>query len=367
MWQSVGWRNSLKTAVIGATIPSLETQYRFLRSRCRASDSLAIPQKLKRAFPGLVFPKIVSGSNPGGPGHNWVKKTFIDPAPPEEIWRTPPNEGGKLRQFMPARLADNPSLDYDDYAANLQGLGADWLVQAMLEGNWDIRAGGALDDIWKRDIHTMPKFKIPSTWYVDRTFDWGSSKPYACLWYAESDGSDVVMPDGTVIPTIRGDLFVIDELYGWTGKDDTGTGESPKDVARKIRARDAELGLDVHDGAADSAIFAESEGYGHSIARIFSDEGVYWRRADKSPGSRKAGLVLVREKLNAALHREHDPGLFVFDHCVNFIRTVPTLQLDERDPEDVNSTQEDHIWDCLRYRCGSRIRNSGASVSGSGL
>ncbi len=331
-----------------------DSVYRFLRARCRKPDKLVIPEMMTKMFPGIAFPKIVCGSNPGGQGHNWVKGTFIDPAKPGEIWRTPKEEGGMLRQFIPARLSDNPSLDQEAYAAQLHGLGTEWLVKAMLDGNWNITAGGALDDLWIEDLHCMPKFKVPDTWHVDRTFDWGSAKPWACLWFAESDGSDLILPDGSIIPTITGDLFVIDELYGCAGKPDVGTGETPGEVARKILERDRELGYDVHDGAADSAIFAESEGRGHSVAKSFSKAGVYWRPANKSPGSRVNGLVLVRERLKAALERESDPGLFVFDHCRNFLRTVPTLQRDETNMEDVNTHQEDHIWDCLRYRCGAK-------------
>lgn len=338
-----------------------ETIYRFLRGRCRASNRLVIPQQLLEAYPGIRFPKIVSGTNPTGIGHNWVKSAFIDPQKPFEIWRTPTEEGGFMRQFIPARLQDNPSLNYNEYMAALQGIGPAWLVQAMADGNWNVKAGGALDDIWNEDTHTMPKFKIPPTWYVDRTFDWGTTHPWACLYFAESDGSDVIMPDGTEIPTLPGDLFVIDELYGCTGKADAGTGEIPKEVAAKIKQRDKELELDVHDGAADSAIFGDTYGRGHTIARSFAAEGIYWRHADKSPGSRKNGLVMVRERLKNSLKREKNPGLFVFDHCRNFLRTVPSLQYAQNGDDDVDTAQEDHLWDCLRYRILCRP-NSGISA-----
>ena len=328
--------------------------YRYLRGRCRASDQLIIPKQLLDAYPGIRFPKVICGTNPTGPGHNWVKASFVDPAKPWEIWQTAKEDGGFLRQFIPARLDDNPSLNRDEYMATLQGLGPAWLVKAMADGNWDVKAGGALDDLWNNDTHTMPRFKIPKTWYVDRTFDWGTTHPWACLYFAESDGSDVVLPDGTEIPTIPGDLFVIDELYGCTGKADTGTGEVPKEVAEKIKERDKELELDVHDGAADSAIFGDQWGRGHTIARSFSDNGIYWRHADKSPGSRKNGLVAIRERLKNTLEREHEPGLFVFDHCRNFLRTVPSLQYAQNGDDDVDTTQEDHLYDCLRYRIHSK-------------
>ena len=95
-------------------------------------------------------------------------------------------------------------------------------------------------------------------------------------------------------------------------------------------------------------------GRGNTIARSFANCGIYWRHADKSPGSRKNGLVMVRERLKNALTRDHEPGLFVFDHCRNFLRTVPSLQYAQNGDDDVDTTQEDHLWDCLRYRINVR-------------
>ena len=119
--------------------------------------------------------------------------------------------------------------------------------------------------------------------------------------------------------------------------------------------------LEVHDGAADSAIFGDTYGRGHTIARSFAAEGIYWRHADKSPGSRKNGLVMVRERLKNSLKREKNPGLFVFVHCRNFLRTVPSLQYAQNGDDDVDTSQEDHLWDCLRYRILCRP-NSGISA-----
>src|SRR5690348_17428702 len=74
-----------------------EYQYRFLRSRVRVAG-LKIPEKYKSRLP-----RIEAASNPGSIGHAWVKRSFITPKPPNEIWQTPPEEGGMLRQFIPAK------------------------------------------------------------------------------------------------------------------------------------------------------------------------------------------------------------------------------------------------------------------------
>ena len=169
-----------------------ENIYRFLRGRCRASDRLVIPKQLLDAYPGIRFPKIVCGTNPTGIGHNWVKSNWIDPVKPWEIWKTGKEDGGFMRQFIPARLKDNPSLNYAEYMAALQGLGPAWLVQAMAEGNWNVKAGGALDDIWNNDVHTMPKFKNSINMVCRPPLSTGEQQTMGCIYFAESDGSDVL-------------------------------------------------------------------------------------------------------------------------------------------------------------------------------
>ncbi len=77
--------------------------------------------------------------------------------------------------------------------------------------------------------------------------------------------------------------------------------------------------------------------------------GVTWIRAEKGPGSRKQGWQKLRALLQGAKTREA-PGLFVFDSCLHFIRTLPVLPRSELDPDDADSAAEDHIADETRYR-----------------
>jgi hypothetical protein len=79
--------------------------------------------------------------------------------------------------------------------------------------------------------------------------------------------------------------------------------------------------------------------------------GVSWDRADKSPFSRKTGFEKVRTRLKASLaHPMEEPGLFVFEDCRHFIRTVPTLPRDKREVDDIDSNAEDHVYDETRYK-----------------
>jgi hypothetical protein len=342
-----------------------ETIYRFLRGRCRLGAL-----KLADQFKGL-FPKILCGANPGGVGHNWVKAMFVDNAPYLEVVQMGRAEGGMLRQYIPALLTDNQVLMESDpeYADRLAGLGNPELVRAMLEGDWDIVAGGMVDDLWRRHIHVIKPFPIPPTWRVDRSFDWGSSRPFAVLWFAESDGTRA--PNGVHYP--RGTLFHFHEWYGWNKKPNEGCKLAATEVAKKIKQIEAGLRLAVKAGPADGAIY-NSDDTGRSIADDMKKHGVHWVEADKSPGSRVAGAERIRQYLKACLPVKGDgglelpmesPGLFVFENCTQFIRTVPVLPRDEDNPDDVDTEAEDHCWDALRYRILAKARPGAPSAGGS--
>lgn len=318
-----------------------ETQYRFLRGRVRLGG-LQVPEP----YAGR-FPRVLCGANPGGVGHNWVKLSWIDFAPPMEIRRADRIEGGMLRQYIPAKLEDNPTLlvNDPDYEHRLEGLGNPELVRAMRDGDWDIVAGGMFDDLWMRSNHVIPAFEIPTSWRVDRSFDWGSSKPFSVLWWAQSDGTaskgERAYPPGT--------LFLVNEWYGWNGRPNVGLKMTAREIADGIREREREMPFQVKPGPADSSIFDAENGV--CIADDMRKLGVEWTAADKSPGSRKNGWERMRQYLKASLAFPMEaPGLFVFEHCLQFIRTVPTLPRDEKKPDDVDTDAEDHAGDAARYR-----------------
>lgn len=324
-----------------------EKIYRYLRARCRLGG-----MKLPAKYAGQ-FPRVICGSNPGGIGHNWVKSSFIDGAPPMQIVQMPPSEGGMRRQYIPAKLADNPSMAESDpgYIATLEGLGNPALVRAMRDGDWNIVAGGMFDDVWNESAHVLPRFDIPSSWRIDRSFDWGSSRPFSVGWWAESDGADATLADGTSRSFPRGTLFRIAEWYGWNGRANEGLRMLATEVAAGILKIERQMGIAsrVRTGPADSAIFDTQNGV--CIADDMARIGVRWERADKGPGSRRNGWERVRKMFKAVLsHPMESPGLIVFDTCRQFIRTMPVLPRSERDPEDVDSDSEDHIADEVRYR-----------------
>lgn len=286
-----------------------------------------------------------STCNPWGIGHHWVKARFISPMPRGVVIE---DEEGRERVAIHGEIWENTHLLKNDpeYLKNLKAqTGAK--RQAWFKGDWDIVAGGMFGDVWDHKRHIVQPFDVPRTWRIDRSFDWGSARPYSVGWWAESDGCDIELPDGSTKSTQRGDLYRIAELYGWTGKPNEGTRELAVEVARKIKALEASMGRRVWPGPADSMIFDTENG--KCIADDMANVGVGWKKADKRPGSRINGWEILRERMKNTLSGE-GPGLYVFDTCRQFIRTVPVLPRDESKPDDVDTEAEDHVADEVRYR-----------------
>jgi len=321
--------------------------------------------------------RIRSTTNPYGPGHNWVKHRFRLPGSRYQVITDSYDDDGKLepaRVAIHGYLAENLILlDADpDYITNIRAsASSDAELKAWLHGSWDIVAGGMFDDVWSPTHNLCAPFDIPPTWRIDRSFDWGSSAPFSVGWWAASDGSDVRLRDGTIRSTVRGDLFRIAEWYGWNGKPNKGLKLGADMITKGIIEREILWGFRngnisrVKAGVADSAIFAVEDN--HSIAasmykmvRIKGQKfkGLQWMRADKSPGSRKTGWQVMREWFSNAhpnddgTPREH-AGLFVFDTCTQFMRTIPVLPRDDKDMDDVDTDAEDHIADEVRYKVRS--------------
>lgn len=310
-----------------------EVIYRYLRGRVRMAG-IDLPERFK----GL-FPRILCGSNPGNVGHQWVKATFIDMLAPLQKLRTAKSEGGMLRQYIPARLGDNPSMEEDDpgYGDRLEGLGSPELVKAMKEGDWNVIAGAYFPE-FSTARHVIRPVVLPKRWIRFRSFDWGSARPFSCGWWAVSDGELPMFPRGAIIR--------YRELYGSApGQTNVGLKLTAEEVARRISA--LEKGEDIAYGVADPACFAEDGG--PSIAERMLKAGCgKWRPADNR---RIPGWDQVRARLKGDGAR---PMMFVFDTCRDLVRTLPALQNDEDRIEDVDTEAEDHAPDEARYACMSR-------------
>jgi hypothetical protein len=313
-----------------------EVVYRFLRGRVRM-----VGVNLPEQFADM-FPRILCGSNPGNLGHHWVKAAFIDSHPPLEAYRTGKDEGGMLRQYIPARLDDNPSMTDDDptYEDRLSGLGSKALVAALRDGDWDV-VDGAYFDCWDTKRHVVEPFAVPHHWIRFRSFDWGSAKPFSVGWWAVADET-YRAPDGKVIP--RDALVRYREWYGCR-EPNVGLKLTSVAVAKGIKDRTPK-GEDIAYSVGDPAIWIEDGG--PSIGEDMSLEGVHFRKADNK---RIAGWAQMRNRM---IGEDGKPMIFVFSTCTNSIRTVPALQHDEVKAEDVDTDGEDHAADDWRYMCMSR-------------
>lgn len=322
-----------------------EVIYRFLRSRVRMAG-ITVPAQ----YAGM-FPRILCGSNPGQIGHAWVKSGFIDARPANDIERMPLSEGGMLRQYIPARLSDNPSVDPAEYAAKVQGLGNTALVKAMLEGDWNVVAGAFFPE-FETDRHVVVPRSLPAYWKRFRSFDWGSARPFAVNWWAVSDGELSDFP--------RNALINYREWYG-APRDangatiaNQGLRLTVEEVADGIVAREKEdvYGKRVMSGVADPSIFAQNGG--PSMAHRMSARRCFFLPADNTRVG-KAGAAGGWDQVRARLKGEDGvPMIYFFNTCRDIIRTLPAMQHDESRPEDLDSDMEDHGVDSVRYACLSR-------------
>ena len=314
----------------------------YMRSRLRSTDP-SMPTYMRAT------------SNPGGVGHNWVKKMFIDPSPwgvpfeatdieTGEVLRYPPlhrNKQGILephplagqalfkRRFIPARLSDNPYLyDTGEYEAMLLSL-PEAERKRLLEGDWDVVAGAAFPE-WNRSMHVIEPFEIPKGWRRFRACDYGYNSWSAVLWF-------VVAPDDQ--------LIVYDKMYV--------SKVLAKDLADMILDREWEH--KVAYGVLDSSCWAQRGDTGPSIAEQMISRGCRWRPADRSKGSRIAGKNEIHRRLQVDEITE-EPRLVIFNTCTNLIAQLPILPLDKDNIEDVDTDAEDHLYDALRYGVMTRPR-----------
>ena len=284
----------------------------------------------------------LSTGNPYGPGHGWVKKYFIDPAPPCTIIES---EEGK-RVYIPGRVEENTALLKADpaYIKKLDGIKDPNLKKAWRFNNWDIAVGGFFSDVWdvnKHVINISKRFIPPiNKGFCFRSFDWGSAKPFHVGWWWESDGTEA--PNGIIYP--RGALILFHEWYG-NIKDSDNPNIGIRLANNKIGAGILEIeskwqGLKIIPGPADPSIYTESGG--PSIAAQMGDKLFV-----KADNSRIPGWQQMRGRMIGDPDR--GPLFYIMEHCRDSIRTIPVLLRDDKNPDDIDTDMEDHPGDSARY------------------
>ncbi len=255
--------------------------------------------------------------------------------------------------FVPSNVFDNQELLKNDpgYLGNLAMMG-EQERDALLYGNWDSFTGQVFME-WRDDpegyqsqrfTHVIEDFDIPQSWRIYRGFDFGYARPFSVGWYADF-GYARPFSVGWYAIDHDGKMYRIREWYGCTKTPNTGIKLTPQQIAKGIREiENSDPNLKGREiiGIADPSIYDRSRG--ESVGEMMESCGVYFRPADNT---RLAGKMQFHYRL--AFDEEGIPMLYVFKSCKDFIRTIPALVYDDVKVEDINTDQEDHIYDECRY------------------
>lgn len=320
-----------------------ESQYLYLFSRCRGNPK--------------VRWRIRSATNPGGVGHGWVKRRWIESLKPyktafflrvngDDVRVHPKTEYARSRFWMPAKVWDNPYLRETDYVANLMALEEE-VRRMLLEGEWDIFSGQFFS-MWRKAIHVVEPFRLPEHWNYFGGFDYGHRNPTAYVIGA-------VDPDGG--------LWIVREHY----RDN----KSVEWHAREIKKLEESLpfGVKVKARLADPSIWTrtpqETEaGTDDSIAMMYARHGLHFLKANNQ---RAIGWAAMKEYLDWEDKGQYNgdsksiarmPRMRIFANCTNLIRTLPDLVYEEVEGrrntqsmfgEDLDTRGDDHLEDATRY------------------
>lgn len=266
------------------------------------------------------FPKrMYLTCNPGGVGHEWVKRLFITK-------EYKPTEDANDYLFIPATVYDNKALLEQDrtYVQVLESL-PEKKRAAWLEGDWDSYEGQYFTE-FDKGIHVCKAFNVPDNW-----------RKYAAIDY----GLDMLAV-----------VFVAIDFDGraWVYKEIHEPNRIISDAASIILKNKN----DIFCIYAPPDLWGRSQETGKSRADIFAENGVY---LTKCKSDRLAGWSAVHEWLTPMKNEigQEVGQLMIMDHCTNLIRCLPAVQHDEKNTDDVATEPHEltHIVDALRYFCVS--------------
>ena len=272
------------------------------------------------------FPKrIYLTCNPGGVGHEWVKRLFIS-----KKYRQ--SESPDDYEFISATVFDNKVLLENDpgYVNMLNNL-SDGLRQAWRDGNWDMLAGQYFSE-FDRNVHVIEPFDIPPHWNKYRAIDYGLDC-LACVWVAVDESG-------------------VNYVYREYAESDKVISEGAADI---IRLTGDEK---IQYTAAPPDMWGRSQESGKTKSELFADSGLY---LIKSNNDRETGWLAVKELMKIRGEGEAKTTQFkIFGNCTELINDLPALQRDAKKPTDCMTEPHDitHLPDALRYYVVQRFSNS---------
>lgn len=286
------------------------------------------------------FPKrMYLTCNPGGVGHAWVKRLFVD-----RDFRG--SERGEDYVFIQAKVTDNPALMAKDpeYVNMLRNL-PPGLREAWLEGRWDVFAGQFFTE-FDRDIHVCEPFEIPPHWRRYVAMDYGMDMLAAYVIAVDEQNH----------------AYVTREVYDGRDREAGAKGLIVSEAAQRVK--DMVGDDDIYLYLAPPDLWSARQETGKSVAQLFLEAGITLTQASND---RVDGWMAVREKLKKVegADGEDDTGLRIFRGCANLIRTLPLLQYDDKKPNDAAKEPHEvtHAPDALRYFCVYWTRASAAPAS----
>lgn len=292
--------------------------------------------------------RIRATGNPGGRGHLWIKKYFVDPAPlGSKVLYDDVLE--KNYMFILGTYRDNRigMMNDPSYDKNLNRAGSPALVRALKEGDFNVVAGQFFEF---NQGHVIPPFKIPRHWARIMSMDWGAcgeGDPFSIGWWAVSDGTD---ENGTIPYFKRGTMIRYREWYGAGMKR-----VSVKEVAQGIKEREQYDPPSIMRWAGGD-IKIKRDASGPSVFEMFADEEIYFGRADMN---RTSGWLKMRDYLRGDKNEEgiEIPKVYCFASCIHSIEVIATIQYSQKDANDIEEVN-DHIPDEWRYALMSRAEAS---------
>lgn len=339
-----------------------EEQFDQLDTRIRSTDPVLKHMLYMRA-----------GTNPVGIGLEWVRRRFVEIAPPntpvEKHIRTPVTVDGVTtyetvvhRQiFIPAHIADNPSIDQAAYAATLVTKSAA-TRRALLEGDWYSNTDGAwVGEDWDPAFHVCEPFKIPRGWPKFRSGDYGYSWPglSSIQWWAVDTDNNLVCYRSLTTGRQNAEMLAY----------------RIKEIEMEAGEWDIERGCSRLRGPLDSSCWNQTGAIGPTIAEAFFNVGVVWDKCDKNrlAAAEQLRQRLVRRTAHPTLKDKNGkpqyivPGIRWFNTCyshvfspkgakvkVGPIITIPTLPQDETEPDVPDTKGNDHDYDAASYACMAR-------------
>ena len=271
-------------------------------------------------------PSFFAGTNPGGIGHDWVKKLFVDQD--AEFLRDAEIDPEQV-QFIPALVTDNPALMARDpgYLKRLEALPEEER-KALRYGDWDVFIGQFFK-AWRRSLHVCAGFEIPPDWKRYRAIDYGGSAPWVCLWFA-------------VDPSCSPKRIYVYREYSAAG---STLGHNVREVLRLSEGERYETTW------ADPSMWNRTQDEANARISLADQCSRLGLKLTRGYNDRDAGWTLMKEALEPA--PDGLPSLIYFWTCRECVSSIPSLVHDDKRVEDLDTDGNDHCADASRYGvCG---------------